>query len=104
MTLDPTLIWIAIGAIAVLGVIFLFARGTRRSRTESLREKFGPEYSHVVSEKGRKKGERDLIARTEELSTIDIRPLSASETERFRNEWQKIEARFVERPTTAVVE
>ena len=104
MTLDPTIIWIAIGAVAVLAVVFLFARGSRRSRTESLREKFGTEYSHVVGEKGRKKGERDLIARTEELSNIDIRPLSASETDRFRSEWQKIEARFVERPTTAVVE
>ena len=104
MTLDPTLIWIAVGAIVLLAVIFLFARGSRRSRTEALRDTFGTEYNHVVKEKGRKRGEQELVTRAEEVRGIEIRPLSASETERYRDEWQKVEARFVERPTTAVVE
>jgi hypothetical protein len=104
MTFDPTLVWIAVGAIVLLAIIFLFARGSRRSRTESLRETFGTEYNHVVKEKGRKRGEEELVTRAEEVRGIEIRPLSASESERYRGEWQKIEARFVERPTTAVVE
>ena len=104
MTLDPTLIWIAIGAVVLLAVIFLFARGARRSRSESLRETFGTEYNHVVREKGRKRGEEELLTRAEEVRDIEIRPLSASDTERYRGEWQRIESRFVERPTTAVVE
>ena len=38
------------------------------------------------------------------MEAYDIRPLYAAEREKYRDEWTKIEARFVERPTTAVVE
>ena len=105
MTLDPNWIWIALGAVAVLVVIGLIARGMRRSRTESLRERFGSEYNHAVANTGsRTRAEQELIARTEEAKSYDIRALNASEVERFRSEWNRIEIRFLERPTTAVVE
>ncbi|HUP47755.1 MAG TPA: hypothetical protein VNA04_03090 [Thermoanaerobaculia bacterium] len=105
MTIDPIWIWIAAGAVAVLVVVALIARGVRRSRSEALRERFGAEYDHAVQATGKRgRAEEELIARTEEVKTFDIRALTAEEHRRFRTEWDRIEARFLERPVTTVVE
>jgi hypothetical protein len=105
LPVDPMWIWIALGALALLIVVGLIARGARRSRTDALREKFGNEYDHAVSAHGnRKKAERDLVERAEQVKKYDIVPLSASDRNRFRADWQKVEQHFIERPTTAVVE
>ena len=89
-------IWIAVAVAAVLLAVFLIALGARRARTEELRHHFGDEYNRA--------SEHDLVARVEEVKTFDIRPLSAQEADRFREEWKRIEARFVERPAGAVQE
>ena len=105
MAIDPLWIWIAVGVIGFLIVVGLFARGSRRSRTAQLRDKFGREYEHVVETTGsRTRAERELVARAQEVEQYEIRPLNASERERYRNDWKRVEQRFVERPTTAVVE
>ena len=104
MTFDPIWVWIALGAVAVLTVAGLFARGARRARSETLRDEFGPEYAHAVREKGWKKGERDLIERKHEVDEFPIRALSAEECDRFRRDWTRVEQHFIERPTIAVVE
>lgn len=104
MTFDPMWIWVALGLVALLVVVGLFARGARRAQTESLRDKFGPEYDLAVREKGWKKGERELVERKREVDQFPIRALSASERERFREDWKRVEQRFIERPNSAVVE
>ncbi|HVE71444.1 MAG TPA: hypothetical protein VNI54_08760 [Thermoanaerobaculia bacterium] len=105
LAIDPIWIWVGLGVVALLIVVGLVARGSRRSRTESLRDKFGNEYDHAVSEHGnRKRAERDLIERTEQVKKYNIVPLQANDQERFRRDWQKVEQHFLERPTTAVVE
>ena len=104
-TIDPLWIWIAVGVVALLVVAGLIARGARRARSAQLREKFGSEYDHVIGEKGkRKRGEQELLAREAEVQKYNIRPLTLSERDRFRRDWTLIEQRFLERPTTAVVE
>lgn len=105
LPIDPMWIWIALGVVALLVVVGLISRGARNSRSEGLRAKFGNEYDHAVSEHGsRKKAERDLIERTEQVKKYNIVPLQASHRERYRADWQKVEQHFLERPTTAVVE
>ncbi|HYC61934.1 MAG TPA: hypothetical protein VEK79_20455 [Thermoanaerobaculia bacterium] len=105
MAIDPIWIWIGLVALSLIVIVGLIARGSRRSRTESLREQFGGEYDHAVSEAGnRKRAERELVARTQEVEKHDIRSLNASERERYRGDWQRVEQHFIERPTTAVVE
>jgi hypothetical protein len=105
MSIDPVWIWVAVGAGAVLLVGLLFAAGARRTRTATLRDKFGREYDHAVkSAGGRKAAERDLVTRTEEMKQYDIRPLNASERERYRRDWLRVEQHFVERPAAAVAE
>lgn len=103
--IDPIWIWIAAGVVVVLIVAALFARGARRSRSEALREKFGSEYDHAVETSGsRKRAEAELAARSEAASRYNIRPLTASDRDRYRKEWSKVEQHFLERPTAAVVE
>jgi hypothetical protein len=105
LPIDPMWIWIALGVLALLIVAGLISRGARKSRSESLRAKFGNEYDHAVSEHGsRKRAERDLVERTEQVKKYNIVPLQAGDRERFRRDWQKVEQHFLERPTTAVVE
>jgi hypothetical protein len=105
LAIDPLWIWIAVGVVALLIVAGLVSRGARRSRSESLQEKFGGEYDHAVHEHGsRKKAEADLVERAEQVKKYNIVPLSASDAGRFRSDWLKVEQHFLERPTTAVVE
>ena len=103
--IDPIWIWIGLAALTLIVIAGLIARGSRRARTESLREKFGNEYDHAVDSVGnRKRAERELVARTKEVEKYDIRPLTAAERDRYRGDWQRVEQHFMERPTTAVVE
>jgi heme exporter protein D len=105
MPANPQWIWIALAAVAVLVVIGLIASSMRRHRTAQLREHFGSEYDHAVrTARNRTAAEEALLARANEVKQFDIQPLSASDRDRYRSDWQKIEARFVDRPTTAVVE
>jgi hypothetical protein len=105
MAVDPLWIWIALGVVALLIVVGLFARGARRARSAELRDKFGPEYRHAVETAGsRKRAEKDLLARANEVDKYDIRPLTAAERDRYRADWQRVEQRFVERPVAAVAE
>ncbi|MFP5245759.1 MAG: hypothetical protein ACLGH0_03610 [Thermoanaerobaculia bacterium] len=105
MAIDPIWVWIALGVLGAMLVIGLIARGASRARSASLRDKFGNEYDHAVHEHGsRKKAERDLLERAEQVKKYEIVPLSASDRDRFRRDWQRVEQHFLERPTTAVVE
>lgn len=105
MALDPRWIWIAVGAIALLAVVGLFLRAARRSRTQQLRDKFGGEYDHVITETGsRTRAERELVDRAEQVKKFNIRPLTAAERENYSMQWIRVERHFVERPTAAVVE
>ena len=105
MNINPQWIWIAVAVAAVLVAILAISAGARRARSARLREHFGSEYEREVQAAGsRTRAEEALAARAEEVKGFDIRPLSAAERDRYRDEWSRIEAKFVERPTTAVVE
>jgi hypothetical protein len=105
MVFNTQYIWIAAAVVAVLVVILLIARGVRRSRTVALRDKYGREYDRTVEAAGsRSVAEEDLMARAQQASELEIRPVAAADRARYRDEWRKIETRFIDRPTTAVVE
>lgn len=104
MAIDQNTIWIALVAVAALIVIGLIAAAVRKSRTQKLRDRFGSEYDHMVRTHGnRAKAEQELVSRAQEVEAYDIRPLSASEADRYRGEWKRIETQFLDRPTIAVV-
>lgn len=93
-------------SLVVLALIiggYVGAVTSRRQRTKQLQEKFGPEYDHTVEELGSQhKAERDLAARLDHVSKLDVHPLTEQEIEQFTSEWQTTQAEFVDEPATAL--
>ena len=100
-----TWVWIVIGvavAIVVLGVL-LSALRTRRTR--SLQGRFGREYDRTVDKAGgRREAEQELMEREKRHDELELRPLSQDARERYLQQWQATQGRFVDDPTGAVSE
>ncbi|HEX3908592.1 MAG TPA: hypothetical protein VHW92_11745 [Mycobacteriales bacterium] len=93
---------IVIVAVVVLAAIAIAAARSAKRRS-ALKQQFGPEYDRTVQDNdSRRKGERDLQARTERREQLDIRPLSADAAERYRSEWRMVQERFVDAPPESV--
>jgi len=96
-----TLILVAV-VFLVLGGLLAMAV-TRFQRSRRLRDRFGPEYERTVKQVGDKRhAEEELEARLAHVQSLDIRPLTAEEVNRFALEWQAIQAEFVDSPLAAV--
>jgi hypothetical protein len=92
----PVVIALVIGGL--LGVVI-----GRRQRTKKLQEKFGPEYDHIINERGdQRQAEHELVARLDHVKALDIRPLSVEEVDRFTSLWRATQAEFVDEPLTAM--
>jgi uncharacterized protein YneF (UPF0154 family) len=102
---DTTLIIIivVVGVVIVgviLGLVF-----SRRNRSTQLHEKFGPEYDRTVQTMGgEKKAQTELNERQKHVGTLDIRPLSVSEHDRYLAEWTAVQSKFVDEPGQAIVD
>lgn len=101
--LTPTQIAIiAAVVIVVIGVIVVFAQ---RRRSEKLRSRFGPEYERSVAESGdRRRAEAQLEKRAERVEKYHLRPLTAEDRSRFTEQWDRVQAHFVDAPAGAVAE
>jgi hypothetical protein len=98
---DWAWIVIALGALVVLGLIVWMI--VSRRKTAHLRERFGPEYDRTLESADKKReAEKELAAREERREELDIRPLSQAAHDRYVEEWQTVQARFVDDPSTAV--
>ena len=92
------LVLVVIGVI--LGLVF-----ARRRRSEQLHDKFGPEYDHTVQTMGdEKKAQAELNERQKHVEALDIRPLSATERERYQADWTAVQSKFVDDPEQAIVD
>ena len=101
-TTNTTVIILAVLAALVIGALIGMAI-SRRQRTKRLQEKFGPEYERTVNEMGdRRQAEQELEARLDHVKTLDIRPLSKEEIDRYTNEWRATQAEFVDSPIVAL--
>jgi len=103
--LDPKLIVLAVAVILIIAAIaWLYVR-KRRSTTEGLRQRFGPEYERAVREHGsERKAEAKLTDREKRVEKLNIRDLNPMERERFSTEWKSVQSRFVDSPKGAVTE
>jgi hypothetical protein len=91
-------------ALVIAGVIMapIF---TRRKRSERLQGQFGTEYEHTVQALGdEKKAQIELEERQKHVETLDIRPLSASERERYLADWAAVQSKFVDEPGQAIID
>jgi hypothetical protein len=96
--------WTAIVVVVALLVVGALAwMYLRRRRTGELRSRFGPEYDHVMQERGdRRQAERELKAREKRIERLTIRPLRAEERAKFAERWRAEQSRFVDEPREAV--
>jgi hypothetical protein len=97
-----TLGWIVvIGVVLVVaGVVWLLVN---RAKSQGLQRDFGPEYERTMARAGdRGLAESDLRERRERVSSLDLRPLSISDHDRYSSEWTRVQAAFVDRPMEAV--
>ena len=103
--LDPKLIALVAALIVIIAVLaWLYVR-KRRSTTEDLRQKFGPEYDRAVLKHGsERKAQSKLEDREKRVEKLNIRDLDPTEHERFSKRWEAVQSRFVDSPKGAVAE
>ncbi|MEV5205221.1 hypothetical protein [Streptomyces sp. NPDC053720] len=91
---------------AVVVVLLLCTLVTWRvTRRRHLREQFGPEYERVVEEEGsRSAAERELRERQQRHDALEIKPLSATDREKYAQGWSRAQEEFVDHPDDAVHE
>jgi hypothetical protein len=68
-------------------------------RTKRLQGQFGSEYERTLKKMGdRREAESDLEERIAHVNTLNIRPLTAEEANRYALEWQDVQREFVDEP------
>jgi hypothetical protein len=66
-------------------------------------ERFGPEYERAVSETGnRKEAEQHLAAVADKRDSLEVRDLEPRQRAQFVEQWELVQARFVDEPAAAV--
>lgn len=95
-----TLVIVVVLLVVAAGVIgFILER--RRGR--ELKDRFGGEYDRVVEQAGgRRRAERDLVARQKRHEELDIRPLDPARVRDYRSDWEMAQTRFVDDPRGAI--
>jgi type II secretory pathway pseudopilin PulG len=96
---------IAVIVIVIVAVAIIIGAVTmgRRKRGERLKQQFGPEYEHQLHESGsRSAAEAALLAREKRVEKLDIRPLPPEQRKAFADDWQQVQARFVDDPARSI--
>ena len=91
-------------AVVVLIVIVGWLLVERR-RSAELRATFGPEYQRAIADAGsRRAAESELEARRRRVESLQLRPLTAADRDRYSASWHEVQARFVDEPAAAIAE
>ncbi|HVB65925.1 MAG TPA: hypothetical protein VNE17_14435 [Nitrolancea sp.] len=102
MTTTAWVVLVLVVAVVVIAGIWLYLRS---QRTKVLKEQFGPEYDRTVQQADkRREAEAELDSRRKRVEQLDIRPLTSADRSRFTNAWEALQPRFVDDPTTAVID
>lgn len=89
-----------VGAVALVAALLVL----RRSRSDRLRARFGPEYALAVEAGGdRRKADIELHKREKRVAAFEMQPLTPGDRDRFIAAWGRAQAEFVDSPQDAVV-
>src|SRR5437763_8863856 len=100
-----TWVWIVIAVAAVVVLALVLWNALRARRTRTLREGFGPEYDRTVADApSKREAEAELAERRKRREELDVKPLDEGARERYADEWQATQARFVDDPGGAIAE
>jgi hypothetical protein len=102
---DPKYVVLAIIVFVAIVVIGIAYSRSRRAASDRIRQRFGPEYERAVRESGsQRRAEAQLADRAKRVEKLNIRELVPIERERFTNQWNGLQLRFVDSPRGAVAE
>ncbi|GAC1344147.1 MAG: hypothetical protein NVSMB29_17510 [Candidatus Dormibacteria bacterium] len=97
------MLYLALAILAVVIVILLIVTAVRKRRSAQLRNQFGPEYDRTLETAGsRRNAEAELASRAERRRSFEVKPLDAASEERYRQQWQGVQAGFVDAPAQSV--
>jgi hypothetical protein len=96
-----TLVIAAIAVLVMVGIGIMVMRSRERQR---LQERFGTEYERQVEEAGGNKTKADveLLKREKRVEKLDIKPLPPAQRDAFADEWQQVQAGFVDDPERSI--
>lgn len=91
---------VVIALIALAAYLFY-----RKSQSDRLEHRFGPEYGRAVKELGgREKAETELKTREKRVASLKIVPLSPEDAAKFSEAWRVLQGKFVDDPRGVVVQ
>jgi FtsZ-interacting cell division protein ZipA len=100
-----TWVWIVIAVVAAIVLLVVLWSATRARRTRSLQDRFGREYDRTIEHAGDKReAERELREREKRHEQLDLRPLAPEQRDRYIEQWEVTQGRFVDDPSGAVAE
>jgi hypothetical protein len=99
---NTTIIIIVVLALVLIGGLLAISF-MGRNRTGRLHDQFGSEYDQTVDALGKKKAQNELDERVKHVDSLDIRPLTSSERERYMADWMAVQAKFVDEPGQAII-
>jgi hypothetical protein len=102
--MDDTIVWIlVIVGIALIALVGAWAL-SRELRSRRLKQRFGPEYDRTIARTSGDRGraESALGERVSRHDELELRPLSSAARATYRQEWEQVQAQFVDQPGTAV--
>ncbi len=103
--MNTTYIIIAVVLVLVVLGVILAPIFSRRKRSERFQNQYGTEYDRSVKNTGsEKKAQAELTDRKKHVASLNIRPLTGSERERYMADWKTVQAKFVDQPGQATVE
>ena len=100
MSPSQAIVMVLIVALVVAAVVtFVFMQ-----RRRALREKFGEEYERLVDEfQSTSAADKELRERERRHAELELRELTPEARTRYIDEWQEVQARFVDAPEESVV-
>ncbi|WBB49415.1 hypothetical protein O3597_02570 [Verrucosispora sp. WMMA2044] len=99
--MSPTQIVVTV--LVILVVAAIAAAVVVAGRRRALRQRFGPEYDHVVAEQdSRSAAERELRDRERRHAELELVPLTPESRARYAEAWEELQVRFVDAPAETV--
>jgi hypothetical protein len=103
--LTNTQIIVSVCVVIVVGIAIAADVALRRTRTQTLRDRFGSEYDRAVVTHGSSgQAEAKLTDRETRVEALEVHELGPTERDCFVTEWHSIQSRFIDYPKAAVTE
>jgi len=103
-TTSPTATGVIV-AIVIIAIVIAIIVVALQQRSKHLRERFGPEYDRTVKTAGSpQRAEAELSRREKRVKGFALKPLPPSVRDRYADEWDTVQARFVDDPSAATAD